>query len=65
MVKLVEQMLELHQRLSAAKTPPEKTSLERQIAATDTQIDRLVYDLGGPPEGETKMVKTSNGQYRK
>ena len=28
----VEQMLELHQRISAAKTPQEKTALERQIA---------------------------------
>src|SRR5207253_7882490 len=33
MVKLVEQMLELQQRLAAARTPQEKTSLERQIAA--------------------------------
>ena len=45
MVKLVEEMLELHKRLSTAKTPQEKTSLERQIAATDSQIDHLVYDL--------------------
>ena len=45
MVKLVEEMLELHKRLSAAKTPQEKTALERQITATDAQIDRLVYDL--------------------
>ena len=42
MVKLVGQMLALHPRLSAAKTPQEKISFERQIAATDTQIDRLV-----------------------
>jgi hypothetical protein len=57
MVKLVEQMLELHQRLSAAKTPPEKTSLERQIAATDTQIDRLVYELYGLTEDEIRIVE--------
>ena len=57
MVKLVEQMLELHQSLSAARTPPEKTSLERQIAATDAQIDRLVYDLYGLTEGEIKIVE--------
>ena len=57
MVKHVEQMLELHKRLSAAKTPPEKTSLERQIAANDTQIDRLVYDLYGLTAAEIKLVE--------
>jgi hypothetical protein len=57
MVKLVEQMLELHQRLSAAKTPQENTSLERQIAATDAQIDRLVYDLYGLREEEINIVE--------
>jgi hypothetical protein len=56
-VQLVEQMLALHQRLSAAKTPQEKTALERQVAATDTQIDRLVYDLYGLTEKETKIVE--------
>ena len=57
MVKLVEQMLELHKRLPAAKTPSEKTSLERQIAATDTQIDRLVYALYGLTEEEIQVVE--------
>jgi hypothetical protein len=44
-VKLVQQMLALHKSISAARTPQEKNSLERQIAATDAQIDRLVYEL--------------------
>lgn len=57
MVKLVEQMLALHQSLAAAKTPPEKTSLERQITATDTEIDRLVYGLYGLSEDEIKIVE--------
>jgi hypothetical protein len=61
MVKLVEQMLELHQRSSAAKTPSEKTSLERQIAATDAQIDRLVYDLYGLTQDEIRAVESVNG----
>jgi hypothetical protein len=56
-VQLVEQMLALHQRLSAAKTPQEKTALERQITAADTQIDRLVYDLYGLTEEEIKIVE--------
>jgi len=57
MVKFVEQMLELHKRLSVARTPQEKTSLERQITATDAQIDRLVYDLYGLTEDEIKIVE--------
>ncbi len=57
MVKLVEQMLELHQRQSAARTPQEKASLERQIAATDTQIDRLVYDLYGLTDDEIRIIE--------
>ena len=57
MVKLVEQMLALHQSLATAKTPQEKTSLERQIPATDQQIDRLVYDLYGLTDEEIKIVE--------
>jgi hypothetical protein len=58
-VQLVEQMLTLHQRLSAAKTPQEKTALERQITAADTQLDRLVYDLYGLTREEIKIVEQS------
>ena len=50
-------MFEIHQRLSASKTPQEQTSLERQIAATDTQIDRLVYDLYGLTPDEIEIVE--------
>ncbi|HVM50920.1 MAG TPA: N-6 DNA methylase [Candidatus Acidoferrum sp.] len=57
LVQLVEQMLALHQSLSAAKTPQEKTALERQTAAADTQIDRLVYDLYGLTEEEISIVE--------
>jgi type I restriction-modification system DNA methylase subunit len=59
MVKLVEQMLELHKQLAAARTPQEKTALERQINATDTQIDRFVYDLYGLTEEEIKIVESN------
>jgi hypothetical protein len=57
MVKLVEQMLSLHRQQSAARTPQEQIALARQIAATDTQIDRLVYDLHGLSEEEIKIVE--------
>jgi hypothetical protein len=57
MVRLVEQMLDLHKKLAAAKTPQEKTVLERQIAATDAEIDRLVYELYGLTQEEIKIVE--------
>jgi type I restriction-modification system DNA methylase subunit len=56
-VKLVEQMLEGHKQLAMVRTPQERTSLERQIAATDAQIDRLVYDLYGLTEDEIEIVE--------
>jgi hypothetical protein len=57
LVTLVEQMLALHAQLAGARTPQERTALGRQIAATDTQIDRLVYDLYGLTEEEIKIVE--------
>ena len=58
-VELVGQMLLLHQRLSTAKTPQEKTALERQITAADAQLDRLAYDLYGLTREEVKIVEQS------
>jgi hypothetical protein len=57
MVAPVEQMLSLHKELAAAKTPDAKTVLQRQIEATDKQIDRLVYELYGLTEEEVKIVE--------
>jgi len=57
--RLAEQMLSLHQRHSAAKTPQEKTALERQIAATDTQLDTLIYALYGLTDAEIKIVEAA------
>lgn len=45
--------------LAAAKTPQEKTSLGRQISATDAQIDRLVYNLYGLMLEEIEIVEAS------
>jgi hypothetical protein len=56
-VTLVEKMLDLHKQRAAAKTPHEQTALDRQISATDTQIDRLVYDLYGLTEEEIALVE--------
>ena len=57
LVSLVESILGLHTRLSAAKTPDEKVRLQRQIAATDEQIDALVYELYGLTEEEIGIVE--------
>jgi len=59
MVLLVEQMLDLNRRLPTVRTPQEKIALERQIAATDTQIDQLVYDLYGLTDEEVRIVESA------
>jgi predicted type IV restriction endonuclease len=56
-VKLVEKMLALHQQLAAAKTPQDTTLLQRQIDATDRQIDQLVYTLYGLTDEEIDLVE--------
>ena len=60
MVKLVERMLDLHKKLTAAKVPDEKTQLQRQITATDSQIDNLVYDLYSLTPEEIKIVEENS-----
>ena len=57
MVSLVEQMLTLNKQLATAKTAHDKTILQRQIDATDKQIDSLVYELYGFTEEEIKIVE--------
>ncbi|MGA2630753.1 MAG: hypothetical protein ABSG54_11125 [Terriglobia bacterium] len=47
MVTLVDSMLGLHKQLAAAKSAAQKAIMQRQIDATDAEIDRLVYDLYG------------------
>jgi hypothetical protein len=57
MVGLVQSMLSMNKHLLAAKTGNERTILQRQIDATDRQIDRLVYDLYGLTGEEIKIVE--------
>jgi len=56
MVKLVERMLELHNKLASAKTAHEKTVLHRQIDKSDRQIDQLAYELYHLTEEEITIV---------
>ena len=58
-VKLVDQMLQLNQKLSKTKIPNEKELIQRQIDATDNQIDNLVYELYGLTDDEIKIVEDS------
>ncbi len=57
MVKLVDGMLELNKQLAKKKSSHNKTVLQRQIEATDWQIDELVYELYGLTEKEIKIVE--------
>ncbi len=56
-VSLVEKMLELHKQLAAAKSAHENTVIQRQIDATDKQIDELVYELYGITEEERQIIE--------
>ena len=62
MVELVDHMLDLHKKLQDAKTPHEKETLQRQIEATDRQIDLLVYELYDLTEEEIKIVEGGDEQ---
>ncbi len=57
MVEPVEQILALRNQLAVAKGPHHKTVLQGQIAATDRQMDRLVYELYGLAEEEIRIVE--------
>jgi type II restriction/modification system DNA methylase subunit YeeA len=57
MVALVERMLELHQKLAVATIPADKSLYQRQINATDRQIDALVYELYGLTDEEIEIVE--------
>jgi hypothetical protein len=54
---MVEGMLALHRQVAEAAVPHLKTTLQRQIEATDRDIDRLVVELYGLTEAEIGMVE--------
>ncbi|MGA8148173.1 MAG: N-6 DNA methylase [Gallionellaceae bacterium] len=54
---LVDLMMDIHRRLAAAKTPQDTNLLQRQIDATDKQIDQLVYALYGLTDEEIALVE--------
>ncbi len=44
---------------TGSQTPIEKIQLQRQIDATDAEIDRLVYELYGLTDEEIRIVEES------
>ncbi len=59
MITLVTQMLDLNQKLSTARDPQTHTLLQRQIEATDRQIDQLVYQLYDLTVQEIELVEAA------
>ena len=64
MVTRVESMLELHQRLAKAKSDADRSVLQRQIDATDKEIDKLVYELYGLTEREDPHRRRGRRQMK-
>jgi len=50
-------MLRLHKYLSDENSVTKKDIIQRQIMATDTEIDQLVYDLYGLTTEEISIVE--------
>ena len=46
--------------LPAAKTPNERDSIQRQITATDNEIDQLVYELYDLTDDEIRIVEAAS-----
>lgn len=59
MIKLVRIMLENTEKIFDIKSSNEKQILQRQIDATDKQIDEIVYTLYGLTKKEITIVEES------
>jgi hypothetical protein len=58
MVELVDRMLELNKQKHSGKLAPSQMDrLDREIAATDAEIDNLVYELYGITAEERKIIE--------
>jgi len=57
MVRLVESMLELHKYKATVKIQALQNQIQRQIIATDRQVDELVYELYGLTPDEIAVVE--------
>ncbi len=59
LVALVSHLIGLRERIAEARSDHDRTVLQRQIDATDGQIDRLVYELYGLTKDEIAVVEGS------
>jgi len=50
-------MLNLNKQLKETDLPQTKTIIQRQITATDQQIDKLVYELYGLTDEEVAIME--------
>ena len=57
LISLVKDIVENHLHLESLKTTHERTALQRQIKATDQEIDKLVYELYGLCDEEIRIVE--------
>jgi len=57
LASLVDSMLAMHKRMASAKSEAQRGAIQRQIDATDREIDRLVYDLYGLTKDEIAIVE--------
>jgi hypothetical protein len=61
-VRAVKQMIGLQEALASAKTSRQKTTTQRQIAATEIRIDQLVFELYGLSETEIALVENAQAK---
>jgi hypothetical protein len=65
LIAMADAMLSLHKKLAAEQakgsplTPQRREQIEREIAATDRQIDQLVYQLYGLTDDEISIVESA------
>ncbi len=58
MVELVDRMLELNKQKHSGKLAPSQVErVDREIAATDAETDKLVYELYDISEQEKKIIE--------
>lgn len=56
----VDNIIKMKKILQTVKSAHEKTTIHRQIDATDKQIDDLVYELYGVTDEERRIIAESN-----
>lgn len=57
-VELVERMPDINKKKHSGKLAPSQTDrMEREIVATDAEIDAVVYELYGITDDERKIIQ--------